>query len=319
MESPKKFKKTEISLMPREALSHLLEEIELPNMIISLESNFEEIRKAHNSIHEFIYLAPLFLPSKTKVSWCYQKSAFLDYHFQAFYQAHRSFLEVLSGYYNSGYILLRSVLELLLKGAFWECLAHKKFRDSAEIIKKEAFSIKVGRSRKTILDWLNDVIAQKPSIEKELEETSRRIFDKIDPIFENSKLRDLIPKPKVIIKQLAAWGILDSIPSPIDNVYKIYNDLSAEVHVIPDKIDIGRRLLSQKDLFEIDVMPRELNKFMMILHEVVDIGIVIELNVLSDWISWNGKTKAKLKERLAVIENLELKFSLEKLKSMVRL
>lgn len=317
MESPKKFKKTEISLIPREALSHLLEEIELPNMIISLESNFEEIRKAHNCIHEFIYLPHLCLPSKTKVSW-HQKSAFLIYHSLAFDQAHRSFLEALSGYYNAGYILLRSVLELLLKGAFWECLAHKKFRDNAEIIKEKA-STKIGHSRKTILDWLNDVIAQKPSIEKELEEVSAGIFDKIGPIFENSKLRDLIPKPKVIIEQLAAWGILNSIPNPIDNVYKIYDDLSAEVHVIPDKTDIGRRLLSQKDLFEIDVMPEELNKFMTILHQVVDIGIVIELNVLSDWISWNGKTKAKLKERLAVIENLELKFSLEKLKSMVRL
>ena len=288
-------------------------------MIISLESNFEEIRKTHNSIHEFIYFAPLCLPSKTKVS-SDQKSAFLDYHFQAFYQAHRSFLEALSGYYNAGYVLLRSVLELLLKGAFWECLAHKKFRDNAEIVKEKA-STKIRRSRKTILDWLNnDVIAQNPSIEKELEEVSAEIFDndKIGHIFEDSTLRKLIPKPKVIIEQLAAWGILDSIPNPIDNVYKIYDDLSGEVHVIPDKTDIGRRLLSQKELFEIDVMPEELNKFMMILHEVVDIGIVIELSVLSDWISQNGKTKVKLKERLAVLEDLELKFSSEKLMSLVK-
>lgn len=308
------YKQTKIALIPREALSHILKEIELPNMIISVGSSFGKIRKAHDAIHEFIYLAPFCLPSATeKVNW-HQKSAFLTYHFQAFFQAHRSFLEALSGCYNAGYVLLRSTLELLLKGAFWECLAHKKFRDSAEIIKKEA-PIKVECSRKTIVDWLkNDVILEKSSIEKELEEVSVEIFDKIAPLFRDSTLRRLIPQLKIIIKQLADWGILDPIPDPVKKVYALYSNLSTEVHVIPDKTDIGRRILSQKDLFEVDVMPQELNKLMMILHEIVDIGIVIELNVLSDWIDQNEKTKTKLKERLAVTEDLELKFSSEKLR-----
>lgn len=297
------------------AFSHIFGEVGFTNMRISLENNFKEIQKAHDSIHEFIYLAPLCLPSTAKVSWC-QKSAFLTYHFQAFDQAHRSFLEVLSGYYNTSYILLRSVLELLLKGAFWECLAHKKFRDCADVIKKKT-SVKIGYSRKTILDWLNDVIIQKPSIKKELEEVSAGIFDKVGPIFKDSTLRKLIPQPKVIIEQLAEWEILDSVSEPIEKVYSLYSDLSGEVHVIPDKTDIGRRLLSQQDLFESNFMPEELEEFTTILSEVMDIGIVIELNILSDWISQDRKTKVRLKKRLAVIKDLELKFSTEKLNSLV--
>jgi len=299
------------------ALSHIFEEVGFTKMRISLENNFKEIQKAHDSIHEFIYLAPLCLPSTAKVSW-HQKSAFLTYHFQAFDQAHRSFLELLAGYYNTSYILLRTVLELLLKGAFWECLAHKKFRDSADVIKKKA-SVKIGYFPKTILDWLNDVITQKPSIKKELEEVSAAIFDKVSPIFEDSTLRKLIPQTKVIIEQLADWEILDSISEPLEKVYSLYSDLSSEVHVIPDKTDIGRRLLSERDLFESDFMPEELKEFTTIFHKVMDIGIVIELNVLSDWISQNGKTKAKLKKRLATIKDLELKFSSEKLETLVAL
>lgn len=305
-----------MSLIPKEALSHILKEIALPNVIISLENSYGKIRKAHNSIHEFLYLAPLCLPSATKdVNW-HQKSAFLTYHYQASDQVHRSFLEALSGYYNAGYVLLRSTLELLLYGAFWECLTYKKFRDKAQIIEKKV-RIKIDSTRKTIINWLNDVIAKKPSIEKELEEVSAGIFDKIAPLFQDEQLRKLVPLPKIIIKQLTEWKIFDPIPEPMREIYGVNSNLSADVHVIPDRTDIGRRLLSQKDIFEIEVIPEELNKFIEFLHKVMDVGIVIELNVLNDWISQSGETKAKLKKRLQVLEDLGLRFSSEKLKSLV--
>lgn len=297
--------------MLKGALSHIQGELEFPNIVISLSHNYEEMQKAHDSIHEFIYLAPLCLPSESKVSW-HPKSAFLIYQFEAFCQAHRSFLEVLSGYYNAGHVLLRSTFEVLLKGAFWECLAHKEFRDKAEIVKKKP-SVKIGNSGRTILDWLNDVIKQKPSIEEELEKTSARIFDKIAPIFEDSTLRKLVPPLRVVIEQLAEWGIFESIHDSINKVYGIYGDLSAEVHVIPDKMDIWRRLLSAKDLFETDVISDELSKFTKVLKEVVDIGIVVELNILSDWINQDKEVRTKLRERLAIVEDLGLKFSSEKL------
>jgi len=297
--------------MLSKALSHTLKEIEIPNIVTSIEINFEEIRKVHDSIHEFIYLAPLCLP-KNK-GW-HEKSAFLTYHFEAFYQAHRSFLEALSGHYNAGYTLLRNVLELLLKGAFLECLAHKEFRDKLE--KSETT-----KGKKMLKGWINDLIKQRPDIEDELEETSAAIFDKTAIIFEEPKFRKefiYLPNFREIIEQIADWNIFDPIQDPVELVYnKIYGELSKNVHVIPDKTDIGRRLLSQKDLFETDVNPDELSKFVKVLHEVVDIGIVIELNILNDWINQGREVKTKLRERLAVVEDLGLKFSSEKLKRLM--
>lgn len=295
--------------IPKEAFSHLLKEIELPNMIVSLEGNFEEIRKAHDSIHEFIYLAPLCLPAKTKVNW-YQKSAFLTYHWEAFHSAHRSFLEALAGYYNSAFTLLRLTLELIVKGAFFECLAHKEFRDRSEVLDKD-------RKGRRLKDTINGAVGDK----LETEETSATIQDMLMVDLDGKvfvEQQEYRPSMKTIIKQLTRWGILDPIADPAQKIYKIYANLSADVHVVPDKTDIGRRLLSPKDIFEIEVIPDELAKFVEIVCRVMDIGMVIELNVLGDWIERDGIIKARFKERLTVVENLGLELSSEKLKSLVK-
>ena len=78
----------------------------------------------------------------------------------------------------------------------------------------------------------------------------------------------------------------------------------------PDKIDLGRRLIEGKDLFEVTIIPKELNKFCKMLHKVMDIGVVVELSILSDWAQQNGGVKQKLKERLHVLEkDLQLPYA----------
>jgi len=294
------------------AIYHTLKELNISNIISSIQiADFKLLKIAHDSIHEFMYIAPLSCPPTQ--SWL-SKSAFLTYHFMVLYQAHRSLLEALAGYYNAANILLRSVLELMLKGALWECLAHKRFRDNANIIEKKAKSNVYG-SKRSIVDWLNDVIRQNPRIERDLEETSGAIFDKIFPLFDDRELRKLIPRPKIIIEQLHEWGLLD--PYNENEIYDIYQQLSQEVHVIPDRIDIGRRLLSGRNLFEVEIIPNELERFLKLLHKIMDIGIVLELNVLSDWIIQNDEVKEKLRERVPVFRELELRKGLNKLLKLV--
>ncbi len=294
-------------------VQYTINEIQIPNILSSLQIiDFNLLRKAHDSIHEFIYIAPFCLPRGC--SW-HSKSAFLTYHYVACDQAHRSFLEALAGYYNVANIILRSVLELVIKGAFWECLSHKKFRENAGVIEKET-GVKIRDSRRTILDWLRDVVQLKPEIEDGLEQTSAGIFDKIAPLFEEPELERLVIalKPRIIIEQLSVWKILD--PYKQDDVHRVYKKLSQEVHVIPDKTDIGRRLLHEKDIFEVKVIRKELEEFLKLLHRVMDIAIVIELNILSDWII-QLEDKTKLKERLPVLMDLELENGSRKLSELV--
>lgn len=292
----------------RKAISHILGEMEFVNIATSVKENFEMVRNSHDSIHEFVLLASLSHPAGA--SW-HSKSAFLTYHQDAFHQAHRSFLEALSGHYNAGYVLLRSTLELLVRGAFWECFAHEKFRNNA----KKLYENQKGRS---LRKWINDIIKLKPSIKEEFENTSAGIFDKISPLFKNPELRrKCIPPIGTMIAQLEEWKILDTMPNPSKTVYDLYSDLSADIHVIPDRTDIGRRLLSQKDLFETEVIPSELTSYMKFLSQVIDISTIIEFNVLKDWLPANDSIKNKLKDRLSILEGLGLKYSVKKLQKTI--
>lgn len=300
----------------KKAIDHTLGEAGLERIEESIKKgSFKELQKAHDSVHEFMYLASLCAPSKEKINW-HSKSAFLTFHWEVFHLAHRSFLEALAGYYNAAYSLLRNTLELLLKGAFWECLAHKRFRDKAQVTKK--WVVKIGKDKKTLLNWFEDIIKLKPSIEEEFEKTSAAIYDKIFPILEDPDLKRLVPLPKQIIDQLSEWGIFDPVLDPAERIYKIYSNLSADIHVIPDKTDIGRRLLKERELFETVVIPEELSKLSNLLHKVIDIGIVIELNIFCDWIQQNGVIKDKLKERLILIEkDLQLSYASVKIKNLI--
>lgn len=292
----------------RKAISHILGEMEFVNIATSVKENFELVRNSHDSIHEFVLLASLSHPAGA--SWR-PKSAFLTYHWDAFHQAHRSFLEALSGHYNAGYALLRTTIELLIRGAFWECFAHEKFRNNAKKLYEN-------REGKSLRKWINHIITLKPSVKEELENTSAGIFDKISPLFKDPELRKkCIPPIRTMIGQLEEWKILDAMPNPSKTVYEFYNELSADIHVVPARTDIGRRLLSQKDLFESEVIPSELTSYMKLLSQVIDVSAIIELNVLKEWLPANENMKNKLKDRLSVLEGLGLKYSVKKLRKII--
>lgn len=300
----------------KKALNHTLEELGISGIRRSIEeADYEKLRKAHDSIHEFMTVAYHCVPPDTTV-W-HSRDAFMCYQYEAFYQAHRALLETLAGYYNAGYSLLRNELELLLKGAFWECMAHKEFRKNAEIIKKSV--VKIEGTNQTLLDWFEDIFKLEPSIEEELENNSVGIFDKIAPIFKDLALKRLILPLKRVLEQLDAWNILDPIPDGVESVYNLYGDLSNDIHVIPDRTDIGRRIDSIENLFEITILPKELDKFSQTLHSVMDIGIVIELNILDNWIRESEDVKSSLRERLPVVEDLQLSCTLLKLRRLLNL
>ena len=300
----------------KKALEHTFNEVGLQNMEKSIrKSKFDVLQKSHDSIHQFVYLASCCTPAGRKVSW-HSKSAFLTYQWEVFQSAHRSFLEATAGYYNAAYTLLRNTLELLLKGAFWECLAHKQFRENAQIIKKK--KVRIGDEQRSILDWFEDIFRLKPSIKDGFEKNSASIYDKISPLTKEPELKNLIPPLKLIVKQLSHWQVFEPIPNPTERIYGIYGSLSADVHVIPDKTDLGRRLMEGADLFEVTVIPRELNKFSHLLHTVMDTSVVVELSILGDWVQQDGGVKQKLKERLYVLEkDLQLPYASIKIRELL--
>ena len=204
---------------------------------------------------------------------------------------------------------MRNTLELLLRGAFWECMAHKRFRENAGVLKKKLRKMKINGREVSILDFFNDVFKRDPEKEEDLERVSGGIFDILAPVFEDKELRRLVPDLRTIVEQLESWGILHPIPNPVEAIYEgIYGELSKDVHVIPDRTDIGRRLLRGENLFETAVIPEELDKFLELLREAMDVGVVVELNILGEWIKLDGEVIARLRERLPVLKELELSY-----------
>lgn len=284
------------------ALKHILDETSIHYVESSLRTEFEVLQKAHDVIHEFVYLAPLCFPidSKHEVSW-ENRSAFLLYHWEVFNHAHRSSLEALCAYYNVACILLRTTLELLLKGAFWECLSHRQFRDSSPILDSSSQGRQIKRR-------LQDVFDASPEIESKLEQVSAAIFDELGDIIEERSFR--LPD-RTIVQQLDQWGIFIPITSAASVIYdKLYSGLSADIHVVPDRTDIGKRIVSNRTgLFEQGILPASLRDHAVTLHEIMDVVMVIELNILQDNIQLFESVRLKLSERLGVMEQLGLKYS----------
>ena len=224
------------------AFRHILDEAGFHHVEPSLRAEFDILQKAHDAIHEFMLLAPLCFPTEDahEISW-ENKSAFLLYHWEVFHHAHRSLIEALCTYYNVAFILLRTTLELLLKGAFWECMSHRQFRDKSPILDDSS-------QGKEIKSWLRTLFEASPNIEKELDQTSAGIFDKVGHRIEDPTFR---PSVKTIIRQLDQWGIFSPITNATNVVYeRLYSGLSADIHVIPDRTDIGKRIASEiPDLF----------------------------------------------------------------------
>jgi len=284
------------------ALKHIRDESGLHYIEPSLKAEFDALQKAHDTIHEFMYLAPLCFPTddKHEVGW-ENRSAFLLYHWEVFNHAHRSSFEALCAHYNVAFILLRTTLELLLKSALWECLSHRRFRDSSPILDNSP-------EGKQIKCWLRTVFQASPSVENELEQVSAGIFDKLEHIIEDRRYR---PPVKTIVQQLDQWGIFTPIINAAGVIYdELYSGLSADIHVVPDRTDIGRRIASERpELFEQDVLPASLRDYATTLHAIMDAAIVIELNILQDNIQRFESVRLKLSERLNGMEQLGLKYS----------
>jgi len=293
--------------MLEKAFAHSLGEMGLHTLWESLKVDLESIQKGHDSIHEFVYLAPLMFPRRGGPSW-HARSAFLLYHWEIGDTAHRSLLESLCGYYNSALTLLRTVLELALKGALYEGLAHRKFRATSHALAED-------RNGKNLIAFMDQLISTQPSIAQDMEEVSAAIYDKVESIIDEPGYRPLL---KTHLAQVSEWGLLEPM-SNVHDVQDVYKRLSKDVHVLPDYTDIGRVLLKEpSELLEPrTVDPMVLREYLVMERFVVDICAVIELNILKDNVKFVD-VESNLACRIQHLENLGMANALNTATKLLR-
>jgi hypothetical protein len=210
-------------------------------------------------------------------------SAFGIYSIDSIHLLRRATTEALCCYYSIGTAMLRIALEILIRGAFWEGMAHKAFRDSAEVVRRNGRRLNVNGERKGIHDWFADVFAHTPGAEAQWETMSGSIFDRTSPLFSDPLLNRVLPRFIDMIEQVAEWKLLEPIPcaDAVEAIHRgVYWELSKAVHLIPDKTLLGRQFSAGKSAFPaIEFSPDELTAFVEMLEIVADVGIVLSLNL----------------------------------------
>jgi hypothetical protein len=129
----------------------------------------------------------------------HRHSALGIYHTDATFFSRRALREALCSYYGAAGSLLRNACEAILRGAFWECLAHQRYRDRAEVVGEQKRKRKIEGTLRNVLDWMNDVFQVSPQLERPLEKESSGIFDRISPLFESMiPVAEEIRMPRVV-------------------------------------------------------------------------------------------------------------------------
>jgi len=220
-------------------------------------------RKAHGVIVEKIVK-----PDRFK-SIFDETSAYILYNWEAMVVHSRSSLILaLSALYNSASTLLRDMLELLVKGAFYECLAHGKFRKQW-ILKS---GCPADRLRKELISKIEACEEARTILEKD----SSYIFELLSEPLYKIRLRF-----QNLVKQLVHWGLLYPLRS--DEAFKVINDVYQElclnVHQYPSKTDSGRAVTEKGELFEQKVLKKSLRQFLRLWVHVIDIATLMSVNI----------------------------------------
>jgi hypothetical protein len=258
------------------AYSRCVKELRLDLLRRSLKSAYSDAIRTHDAIHLLLLVAPNMFPRKEAAgmkTWQHT-STFLTYHWDIFDMAHCSLYEALRGNYSASFILLRATVELLVRGAFFECLAHQRYRDTSHVLDEDT-------NGRRLKGYLSDRLLRQPALKGKLEEISATLLDIISDPIDDPKLR---PSLAVMLRQLNEWKILDGLSFPDLAMSHVYQRLSKDVHAHPDRTDMGRVLTysSQSPFGPKKVMRHVLMEYLSDLRQVLDASIVVTLNVLRD-------------------------------------
>jgi hypothetical protein len=283
---------------PEELLKRFVDEFEcdVPNLRASIDRvGVGPLEMAGRVQSSFVPFLRLLLSSKAAFL---RRSAFVIYGTDTAVLSRHALREALCGYYTAAGVLLRGALEALIRGAFWECMAHKRFRGAADVVGSRTWEIE--GTRRNILSWFDDIIAASPSVETALESSSAAIFDKVAPLFDDRVLHRIIPRLRTMVGQLAAWEGFEPLADPVGEIYEeLYWSLSAEAHLIPDMTLMGRRLAAGKEALPfVEPSPVEFNSFLSSLTRVADIGGLVVLNLLRD----DFRAESELRQKLTALE-----------------
>ena len=98
----------------KSAYEHIVQKLSLDQIKPSLNIDFEKATKVYDLTHKLMYIGGNVVSELKDYSFK-TNSLYFIHNWEIFDQATRSNVEALSTYYNSAFVLLRTIIELLIK------------------------------------------------------------------------------------------------------------------------------------------------------------------------------------------------------------
>lgn len=212
----------------------------------------------------------------------HRHGAYIIYKTQAEDDLEASFALAMLGRYSAASVLLRSSLELLCRGAFFDGIAKRDLREGCKLLSKKTKK-RIDNKRRSIEDLFNDLSKLNPQLYDDFELNSGCILDKLSVFSRNRLFQNMFPSFYKIVEQLERWGHFHPIDDSINLVYHGgYHLLSLPTHGHIDSLDIGRRMLDGESMFAQPTRrPNYLESYLSNFDQLLDLGLVLTFNLIT--------------------------------------
>jgi len=259
-----------------EILTNILNELNIPEIERVLNSShFNAITNVHDGILLY-HTLPEIIIKGTRNGGRNMRSYHLAYfmhHGEAIKKAYLSFYLILMGHRSISFSVDRILLELMIKGSFWDCISRKRYRN-----KKIPSGDKLKKIRYAIQKMIDDYSGTFTSCQYCSLSAIDSVLDYIDlNISEKSTWENIVPRMNDMIKILYDWKKFRPLKEP-EVIYTIYKILSNDIHSHPNSI-IDELHMQNIKVNYCDAHLQDLSDPLSRLMQILDIGNILTLNI----------------------------------------
>lgn len=263
------------------------------NTSASIKTLEPKVLDVFGSYLRFVFIPRNLIATQAELD---KRSAFMKQYFiESAQNFEIAFKNALAAYYSAAFSMLRNFLEAVIVGATCEYLAHAQYRNNHKCIDE---------------NLINKIESLSADEKNDIEDQSSKILPIVWKFLEDGKIRKF--NIRDLIMALNNWGAVHPL-NDIDKIYNLYGELSGFTHQLPSYLDTTQRIIdldynSNIPVYEVRPMKENLDIFCDLGCRVLDVAIIIELNIMREFITSTVMDSMVVADQLRIIsdENLSL-------------
>lgn len=261
------------------------------NALESIKISETNILNVFGSYLRFVFIPRNLIATEAELD---KRSAFMkQYLIESSQNFEIAFKNALSAYYSAAFSMLRNFLEAIIVGATCEYLAHDHYRSNYKGINS---------------NLINKIESLSTEEKNDIEGKSFMILLVVWKFLASEKKFNM----KDLVIALNNWGAIYPI-TKIDEIYNLYSELSGFIHQNPIHLDTTQRAIASdsESMYEVIPIQENLSDFCDMSCKILDAAIVIELNIMKEFVTGTLADKIILEDQLRILndDNLPLPFT----------